>query len=381
MVRMMFNFKALFKKKPPKESADRQINAEIYSHFKLFALPLVLIQLFILLGTLGYLGLENYSLMQAFFQTSYTFTATGFGALDESKFGTWSIFLSVLIMFCGEALMTFTVAVLIGVINKGVLAKLIREKKMIYKIARLKNHYVICYHNEYTIELAKQFRNAQIPFVVVDDNPEFEEQALKHKYPYFISGDPHTNLSMLKTNLSSAKGVVTFSKILSVNIALIANVRLLEKELGRKPYYIIASADNDEGLEKLKKLGADSVVSPTKLMAQRVSAMAIRPDMENILENFIYKKDTLLDLEEVIVPKESWLVQRKLKEAHFREIAKVFVIGIIQKDGRYIPMPEGDTIVASEAKLLVIGTSEGVTKSKSMVLQHQRPREVDYVAL
>ncbi|WP_120943711.1 potassium channel family protein [Helicobacter labacensis] len=377
----MFNFKPLFKKKSPKDDPAHQINAELYAHLKLFAPPLVLIQLFILLGTLGYLGLENYSLMQAFFQTSYTFTATGFGALDESKFGTWSIFLSVLIMFCGEALMTFTVAVLIGIINKGVLAKLIREKKMIYKIARLKNHYVICYHNEYTIELAKQFRSAQIPFVVVDDNPEFEEEAIKYKYPYHIVGDPHTNLSMLKTNLSSAKGVVTFSKTFSVNISLIANVRLLEKELGRKPYYIISSAHNDEDLEKLKKLGADSVVSPTKLMAQRVSAMAIRPDMENILERFIYKKDTLLDLEEVIVPKESWLVQRKLKEAHFREITKVFVIGIIQKDGRYIPMPEGDTIVASEAKLLVIGTSEGVAKSKNLVLQHQRPREVDYVAL
>ncbi len=79
------------------------------------------------------------------------------------------------------------------------------------------------------------------------------------------------------------------------------------------------------------------VVSPTKLMAQRVSAMAVRPDMENILERFINKKDTLLDLEEVIVPKTSWLVLRKLKEAHFREIAKAFVIGITQKDGKYIP--------------------------------------------
>ncbi|MGN8395789.1 TrkA C-terminal domain-containing protein, partial [Helicobacter pylori] len=132
---------------------------------------------------------------------------------------------------------------------------------------------------------------------------------------------------------------------------------------------------------KLKKLGADMVVSPTKLMAQRVSAMAVRPDMENILERFINKKDTLLDLEEVIVPKTSWLVLRKLKEAHFREIAKAFVIGITQKDGKYIPMPDGETIIASESKLLMVGTSEGVATCKQLITSHQKPKEVDYISL
>ncbi|WP_163498965.1 potassium channel family protein [Helicobacter suis] len=379
MLQKLKAFLSSVKKK--KVKADYNLNAEIYEQFEVFRLPLVLIQCFILAGTLGYLALEDYSLIQAFFQTTYTFTSTGFGALNESHFGTISVFFTSIIMFCGTGVVTFSVAVLINVINKGVLARLIREKRMIYKIARLKNHYVICYHNEYTIELSKQFRSAQIPFVVVDNKPNFEEEAIKYKYPYYIVGDPHTNLAMLKTHLSSAKGVVAFSDTLPVNIALIVGVRLFEKELKRKPYYIIASAHSDEGLEKLKKLGADSVVSPTKLMAQRVSAMAIRPDMENILEKFIYKKDTLLDLEEVIVPKESWLVQRKLKEAHFREITKVFIIGIIQKDGRYIPMPDGEVIIASESKLLMIGTSEGVEKSKTFILQHQRPMEMDYITL
>mgnify|MGYP000857288666 CR=1 FL=1 len=54
-------------------------------------------------------------------------------------------------------------------------------------------------------------------------------------------------------------------------------------------------------IEKLKKLGADTVVSPTKLTAQRVSAMASRPDMENLLEEFLYKSDNPLDMEEIFI--------------------------------------------------------------------------------
>ncbi|AFI05349.1 potassium channel family protein [Helicobacter cetorum] len=378
---MFKKLKFLKVRKRKKNQPEINLNSEIYKQFKVFRLPLVLIQILVLIGTLGYYALEDYTLMQAFFQTTYTMTATGFGALDENKFGTISIFFTSILMFCGAGIIAFSVAILISVVNKGTLTRLIKEKGMVYKIARLKDHYVICYHNEYTIELSKQFRSAQIPFVVVDNDPNFEEEAIKHKYPYYIIGDPHTNITMLKTHLSSARGVVALSKTLLVNVALMVSVRLFEKELKRKPYYIIASAHSDEGLEKLKKLGADMVVSPTKLMAQRVSAMAVRPDMENILERFINKKDTLLDLEEVIVPKYSWLVLRKLREAHFRDIAKAFVIGIIQKDGKYIPMPDGDTIIASESKLLMIGTSEGVKACKQLIASRQKPKEVDYVSL
>lgn len=355
------------------------LNGELYEQLKAFRLPFVLIQVFLLIGTLSYFGLENYTLIQAFFQASYTFTNTGFGALNEKNFGPLTIIFTTFFTLSGVGVVTFSVAFIISLLNNGIFIRLIKEKKMINKIARLRNHYVICYHNEYTIELSKQFREAQIPFVVIDNEPNFEKEAIKYKYPYYILGDPHTNIAMLKTHLSSAKGIVTFSRNPSDNIALIVSVRLFENELKRRPYYIISSADTEEDVEKFKKLGSDSVISPTKLMAQRISAMAIRPDMENLLERFVYKKDTPLDLEEVIVPRYSWLVLRKLKEAHFREITKVSIIGITQKDGKYIPMPDGEAIVTSEAKMLMIGTSNGIRETKKFINKKQKPKELDYI--
>ena len=107
--------------------------------------------------------------------------------------------------------------------------------------------------------------------------------------------------------------------------------------------------------------------------------MAVRPDMENLLERFLYQRDTPLDLEEIIVPRYSWLVLRKLKEAHFRDVTNVSVVGLTQKDGVYITMPNGNTIVSSECKLLVIGTSENIRATKRLIMKKQKPREVDYV--
>ena len=214
------------------------LSGELYEQLKPFRLPFVLVQLGLFLGTLGYLLVTDYTLLQAFFQSSYTFTTTGFGALGEDKFEGPAVFYTACLMIAGSAVLSFATISIIDVLNRGKLVSIIKERRMLYRIARLKKHFVICYHNEYTIQLSRQFREAQIPFVVVDPAPDFEEEALKHRYPYFVNADPHTEIAMLKSHLSSARGMITVSKNAADNIAQIASVRLFEKELKRKPYYL-----------------------------------------------------------------------------------------------------------------------------------------------
>lgn len=361
------------------QKPDVDMSGLLYEQLKPFRAPFLLLFAGLFLSTIGYVIVSEYSLIDAFFQASYTFTTTGFGALKESEFDGLDVFYTAIVMMAGSAVLSFCVISVIDVLSRGKLIPIIKERNMVYKIARLKNHFIICYHNEYTIQLSQQFREAHIPFVVVDNNQSLEDIAQKYRYPFFINEDPHTEIAMLKCHLSSARGVITLSSSVADNIAQIASVRLYERELGRKPYFIIANANNNEDEEKLKKLGADSVVSPSKLFAQRVNAMATRPDMENLLERFAYQKDTPLDLEEIIVPRYSWLVLKKLREAHVWEISQTSIVGMTQKDGKFIPMPSGDTLVTSECKLLVIGTSHGVRLTKQLVSKKDKPEELKYV--
>ena len=250
---------------------------------------------------------------------------------------------------------------------------------MLYKIARLKNHFVICHHNEYTIELSREFRKAHIPFVVIDGAENLEEEAIKYKYPYYINEEPHLDSALRKSHLSSAKGAIILSKNISDNIAQISTIRLFERELGRHPFHIITSSESQKDISKLTKLGADTVITPNKLMAQRISAMAFRPDMENLLENFLYKRDTPLDLEEIKVPKHSWCIFKHLKEMHLRDIAQVSVIGIKESDGKFIPMPKGNIQVMIDSVLLVIGTSDAIRTTKRIINKSEKPDELKYI--
>ena len=364
----------------PSPKPDITLNAELYAQFLPFRTPLILIQLCMIFGTLGYMYIEGHTLINALFQTGYTFTTVGFGSLGEGEFTPLGKLFTITLIIFGFAVFTLALGIIVDVINRGELKRILKERKMLYRIARLKKHFVICYHNEYAVQVTKQLRANHIPFVVIDPRADMEALAKQYQYPYYIQAEPHTEEAMLKAHLSSAKGLITLSSSMADNIALIASVRLFEKE-HRIPsaYYVISAAEDVNDIDKLKKLGADTVVSPTKLTAQRITAMAARPDMENLLEQFLYKSDTPLDMEEIFVPKTSWMVLKKLKETHLRDIANVSVIGITKKDGKLMPMPKGDVLVMSECKLLVIGTQKGILFTKTLVKKHEKPEELKYV--
>lgn len=370
-IRNFLNWEPAPKPKP-------ELLPEIYPHLKAFRLPLILTVMTMMVGTLGYIIIDDFTMMDAIYQTGITFTTVGFGEIAPIS-NAGRIF-TITLIIAGFAVFSSVIGIMIAELNRGNIVANIKERSMLYKIARLKKHFVVCYHNDYTLEVTKELRKNHIPFVVIDPREEIHEWAKEHKYPTYIKAEPHAELSMLKAHLSSAKGLITLSDSMADNIALIASVRLFEKEHHLpRPYYIISSAENNSDVDKLKKLGADTVVSPTRLTAQRVSTMAARPEMENLLEEFLFKSDNPLDMQEIEVPKYSWAVLKKLKETHLRQITNTSVVGITKKDGKFLTMPKGDVLITSECKLLVIGSQLNIATAKGLLRGREKPKELKFV--
>ena len=357
---------------------DINLYTEIYDQLRPFRLPLITIVLMMLIGTLGYVFIAGFSLVDAFYQAGMTFTTVGF--TEVAPISPAGRIFTVLFILMGFGTFSFCLGVVVEVIKKGTLQNLLREQRMINNIARLKNHYIICYNNIYCAELAKQFRENHLPFVVIDPDPNLAKIAEENRYPYYIIGEPHVEATMLKAHLSSAKCVITLAPNLADNIAIISLVRLYEKELGRiTPYSIMANSDDGSDTQRLKKLGANSIVSPSKLAAQRLSAISVRPDMENILERFLYQKDSPIDIEEITIPDFSWVRFKRLKETRLRDLTNADVVGIKEPNNRFIPMPSGDYLIGTGVKFLVIGTAEGIRNTKKLIRSKYKPQEMRYV--
>jgi voltage-gated potassium channel len=358
----------------PKPECD--LSPQIYAELKPFRLPIILVILIFLFGTLGYVVIDGADIFSAFYQTGITFTTVGYGEMfqmsDEGR-----IF-SVVLIVLGFAIFSLAVGVLVEVIQKGKLLPLLKERKMLYKIARLKKHFVICYHSQFTIELTNELKKAHIPFVVISNETNLEEIAKEHHYPFYIQAEPHTDLAMKKSHLSSAKGLITLSPNIADNIAMISSVRLFEKELNRIPYYIMSIADKSVEVDKLLKLGADEVINPNKLMAQRATAIAKDHKIKNLLEEFLYSKDTNLNLEELKVPKKSWILFKKLKESHLRDLTNCSVVGVKNRNGKFIPMPKGNLTIRPDDVLYIMGTKEGLKKTRQLLRASNKPKETQF---
>lgn len=354
------------------------LNTELYQQLKPFRLPLILVVIMIMVGALGYIIIDGFTLLDAIYQSGITFTTVGFGEI--SPISPAGRLFTITLIILGFIVFSMSIGILVEVLNKGQLVKIIKERNMLYRIARLKNHFVICHHNDITIELSKQFRENHIPFVVIDPREDLTQIAQEYKYPYFVQEDPHTEEALLKSYLSSAKGLITLSENTADNIAQIASTRLYEKEIGLlRPYYIITNASHEKDADKLKKLGADRVISATKLMAERLRAVSLRPDMENMLESLLYRKDAPIDMEEITIPDHSWMRFKKLREARLRDVTNVSIVGIRDINNAFIPMPKGDVLVGTGSKLLVIGTGESIRATKRIIRKKQKPEELKYV--
>ena len=320
--------------------------------------------------------IDDFTILDALYQTCITFTTVGFGEVYEiSPAGR---LFTILLIFLGFGIFTFSIGVIVDVFSRGKILSFFKEYKMFKKVLRLTNHYVLCYHNNYTIELSKQLRKNHIPFIVIDPDPAIKEHAMKYKYPYYLQANPNSELAFKRANISSASSVITLAKHITENIAQISLTRLYEKEIAREkyPYYIATCAIDDEDIEKLKKIGADTVISPTQITAQRISAVSLRPDMNSMMEEFLTDNNTPIDIEEINIPTRSWLRFKKIPSTFFKTRTNVSIIGVKHQDKKLLPMPKDDILIATNTKLLIIGTTKGIRETKILVARRELPEEI-----
>lgn len=89
------------------QKPDIDMSGLLYEQLKPFRAPFLLLFAGLLLSTLGYVVVTDYSLIDAFFQASYTFTTTGFGALKEDEFDGLDVFYTALVMMAVQRFLAF----------------------------------------------------------------------------------------------------------------------------------------------------------------------------------------------------------------------------------------------------------------------------------
>lgn len=316
--------------------------------------PAIVLILVLTSGTMGYMAIDDYSPLNAFYMTVITIATVGFGEIQQvSEHGR---LFTIMLIFAGIGSFGYSIGVFVSLISEGELPKVLGERNMIKQIGYLEKHFIICCLNETSIEISKQCRKKQMPFVLVDDSENLEKTARNLKLKYYISGEPYNDVSLKKAHISTCGGVIAASPNDNDNFAIVVSARILLEDFGNRDARIISIARGRENKEKLLKIGADYVITPQIITGQRLFSYVIKPDAASFMDDVVYSDKTDIGLEELEVNDNSWMTGLPIMDLYLREYGLMVIA--IKRGKEVITQVRGNSLINGGDILLMIGKTK-----------------------
>jgi len=323
-------------------------------------LPLFVLLLIMIAGTIGYWALYPITLIDAFYMTVISISTVGFREvfpLDPAG----KIF-TVFLILSGLGGMTFTLSYLFQFMIEGHLLGLVKRRHMEKSLESMKDHYIICGFGRVGEQIARDFEKAGRRFVVIDENPEALQRIEKTSRLY-VMGNATSDETLKRAGIERAKGLVAASDSDPDNVLTTLSARMLNPGI-----FIVARASRTDVFEKLYKAGANRVLSPYHSTGQKMAAMLIKPLVHEYLDSMAYGTNLEIRLEELELPEEAEIVGKTIHESAIRKRTGTTILAIKKGDGRILTNPEVSTILDPADRLILVGTAEQLEDATRMLL-------------
>ena len=124
----------------------------------------------LVLGSLGFVWLEGWTFFDALYMTVTTLTTVGYGEVHPlSRLG--QVYNMVLIL-AGMGVLLYIVTSLARVVVEGEIDAALGKRKLLKRIKKLSDHYIICGFGRIGEIIARQLKQRDVPLVVVENNPD-----------------------------------------------------------------------------------------------------------------------------------------------------------------------------------------------------------------
>jgi voltage-gated potassium channel len=231
-----------------------------------------------LVGAAGYMSIEGWSFPDALYMAVTTATSVGYMEVYPLSaagrtFTMWLIFLGVTGLGLWWAL---TTALIVELDLGGVL----RRRRNMKEIESLSGHYIVCGAGRMGRVVIAEMVAAGHPFVVIERLPDRIAQ-LQSNYPDLLAveADATLEMSLIRAGVARAGGLAACLADDADNLLVCLTARELNPDIPT-----VARAYNEESVEKLRRAGADHVISPNQTGGIRMAFSLLRPAVVSFLD-------------------------------------------------------------------------------------------------
>lgn len=315
---------------------------------------LVLLVIFLILaGTAGYVHIEHMPLLDAVYMTVITLATVGYRELKElSPFG--KIFTMGLIIV-GVAVIAWALQSVTEVTVTEQLTRGIWRRRMDRMIERMRDHYIVCGHGRMGQQITRELKRQELPFVVIESNAE-QIPTLESLGNPFICGNAADDTTLLAAGIKHAKGLVTVGPTDADNIFVTLTARGLNPDL-----YIVARSVILEDEEKLRRAGANKVLSPYVIGGLRMTAALLRPNVADFLDVVMHSEKLEFTMEEVLVAPNAAVAGRTITDVvGLLCPTGPAILGVKTSAGEMKLSPPPAYVAAPGDRLIVLGTENQI---------------------
>lgn len=315
---------------------------------------LIFVAVVFVVATIGYIR-AGWAVGDSIYMVTLTIFSVGYGEVHPIDTEYLRDLTSATIVFGCTGMIVLTGA-LIQVLTAVQLRRMLGVDRMQAQIDRLDRHVVICGFGRIGEQLAGALQTARASFVIIERDAQ--KIAAIQALGFLCFAADATEESALRTaGIERARILATVLPDDAANVFITLSARNLNDSLE-----IIARGEAPTTESKLLHAGADKVVLPTHIGAERIAEMILYPATGRFIDGSPQLKEIKrglhefgLEVEGVTVAENGALTGATVAEAEQRGQGGFFVVQIDRANGQSIPHPSDEVrLEAGDNVVLVV---------------------------
>jgi voltage-gated potassium channel len=308
-------------------------------------------------GTIGYVIIEGVPLFDALYMVAITVSTVGFEEVFPLS-GTGQVW-TVVIIAMGIGVVLYTAAASIEyVVDLGEVRK---KRKMEKDVSRLSDHVIVCGFGRVGHGTWTALRSRDVPVVVIESDSDRVEQAMAAG-ALVIRGDATHNDVLELAGIHSAQSLIACVADDSDNLVIALSVKSLRNDVR-----VICRATEPESERKLRLAGADAVVAPQAVGAERLALMAQQPELAQIFDIMVNGSPVEFRVEELDIAPDCVMAGKTIMDSGIRQETGALILAVEGGDETVMINPGPNVRLTPGERLVVVGTKDQVNRAADLL--------------
>jgi voltage-gated potassium channel len=288
-------------------------------------------------GTIGLAAAEGVGPWYAFRWALDTAATVGVFPQPRTTVGQ---IIHVGLIVVGVGTLFYSLATVAEFFAAGHLGELLAGRRMQKMIDSLAEHHIVCAYGRVGRQVVRDLRAARAQFVVVDPKLENRQLAEQERVP-FIEGDATDDAVLAQAGIQRARSIIVCADSDANNVFITLTARELRADIA-----IVARAGREDTENKLKRAGADRVISPYKASGTEMARLALHPQLTGVVD-----VDVEYRLEELVAEGGCEAIGQTVGDIR----GSSMIVGL-RRAAEFHPQPAADTRIRPADILLALGT-------------------------